>query len=248
MMKVVIIDDEPASIEALQHELAKYDDVTVSATANTGLRGISLIRNEAPDLLFLDVELPDLSGLDFLEQMDQVSNGHTRVVIYTAHSSYMLPAFRNKAFDFLLKPIDPAELQKVMQRCMLEPYTMTTPTGTGSLKDREKVILYTNATDFRVVDMRDIGLFQYNHELRVWEVVVTGRTEPLRLKRSVNNETLTAIDQRFVQVSQRFIININYLMEVSDSHCLFYPPFDAIGYVKVGRKFRKKLIEQFSTL
>lgn len=59
---------------------------------------------------------------------------------------------------------------------------------------------------------------------------------------------LVGIDNCFMQVSQRYIININYLKEVRDNICRFYPPFDKLDYVKVGRFFRKKLIERFSTL
>ena len=49
-------------------------------------------------------------------------------------------------------------------------------------------------------------------------------------------------------MSQRYVININYLLEVNDNKCQFYPPFDKIDYVKVGRLFRKKLIERFCSL
>lgn len=249
-MKAIIIDDEPSSVEALQKALQCYEEVNVCATADNGLQGINLVKREMPDLLFLDVELPDMSGLDFLEQIEYILGRTCKVVIYTAHGKYMLPAFRNKAFDFLLKPIDDGELRKIMQRYALER-DVPSPAGTDDSigqKDKEKLILYTNATDFRIVNTNDVGMFQYNHEQRVWEAVVAGREQPVRLKRSANNDTLIAIDPRFIQVSQKFIVNINYLMEVSDSTCHFYPPFDQVDYVKVGRQFRKKLIERFSTL
>ena len=74
------------------------------------------------------------------------------------------------------------------------------------------------------------------------------RKEPIKLKRNANNETLLAIDPRFIQVSQKFIININYLLEVKDNMCKLFPPFDKVDYVKVGRLFKKKLIERFNTL
>lgn len=77
---------------------------------------------------------------------------------------------------------------------------------------------------------------------------MAGNAEPLRLKRSVNNDTLTAIDPRFIQVSQKHIVNINYLMEVSDGICRFFPPFDKIEDVKVGRQYNKKLLERFNAL
>lgn len=245
-MKVVIIDDDATSIEALVKKLEAYDDITVGGTANNGIRGINVVREEQPDLLFLDVEMPDMSGLEFLDRMDRIMQKPCKVVIYTAHDIYMLPAFRGKAFDFLLKPIDDAELQKVVQRYYIEAHSPLQ--DTSGQKDAEKLLLYVNATDFRVVNIRDVGLFQYNHDLRVWEVLVAGRDVPVRLKRSTNNDSLLTMDSRFVQVSQRHIININYLMEVNDSICRLYPPFDHLTDVKVGRTFRKKLTERFCAL
>jgi len=243
-MKVIIIDDERASIETLSQKLEKYDNVTLCGTAENGMKGIMLFKQEQPDVLFLDVELPDMTGLEFLDQMRHFCRKECKVIIYTAHAAYMLPAFRGKAFDFLLKPVDDEDLKKVMQRVYTEDY----PESATGMKDTEKLLLYVNATDFRVVSIQDVGLFQYNHELRSWEVLVAGRKEPVRLKRTVNNDSLLMMDNRFVQVSQRHIINIDYLMEVNDSICLLYPPFDKLKDIKVGRTFRKQLTERFNAL
>ena len=101
-MKVIIIDDEAASIDALVSKLKTYDIISIEGTAQTGSKGIGLVQETCPDVVFLDVELPDISGLDFLGQMSMIQAAPCRVVIYTAHSQYMLSAFRNKAFDFLL--------------------------------------------------------------------------------------------------------------------------------------------------
>ena len=249
-MKTIIIDDDPTSVEQLTQRLKAYDDVTLAGTANNATKGISLVRQEEPDLLFLDVEMPDMSGLDFLEQMGQILHKRCRVVIYTAHDAYMLPAFRNKAFDFLLKPLDEQELQKVMQRYHIEEEKEGDKKQQEpvSHKETEKLLLHVNANEFRVVNIRDVGLFQYNHEQRVWEVLVAGSDAPIRLKRTMNNDALVSMNKRFVQVSQRHIININYLMEVSDSTCRLFPPFDQLTDIKVGRTFRKKLTERFSAL
>ena len=242
-MKVIIIDDEQSAIDVLVQKLKNYKNITVIATANSGIKGISIVRELQPDLLFLDVELPDISGLDFLNQISLITQSTCRVVIYTAHPSYMLPAFRGKAFDFLLKPFDDAELQKIIQH-----YLIDLPVESSPLKDAEKILLYVNALDFRVVSIADVGIFVFNHDLRVWEVIVASQQEPIRLKRSTSNESLLNMDRRFIQVSQRHIINIDYLMAVDNGICQFYPPFDHINTVKVGRTFRKKLTERFCAL
>ncbi len=245
-MKVVIIDDDQASIEQLVKKLETYDNITLAGTAANGTQGALLVNKEQPDLLFLDVELPDLSGIEFLDKIKSNMNAPCKVVVYTAHSSYMLQAFRNRAFDFLMKPIDDEELSKIIQRACLD--TDGSTNMTISRKDNEKVLLYVNANDFRVVNINDIALFQFNHDLRCWEVLAAHRDQPIRLKRSANNDTLVNIDARFVQVNQRYIININYLMEVNDGVCQLYPPFDHLDYVKIGRTFRKQLTERFNAL
>ena len=99
-----------------------------------------------------------------------------------------------------------------------------------------------------MIDIRDICAFAYEHELRVWTVVAAGCEKPLRLKRNVNKDTLLALNDSFVQVSQKHIININYLLEVRDNVCHFYPPFEKIESIKVGRFFRRKLVNRYNSL
>jgi DNA-binding LytR/AlgR family response regulator len=253
-MKVIIIDDDARSIDMLADKLKVFDGLQLAGTASNAIKGIGLLKEQQPDLLFLDVELPDMSGLEFLKEMNSIVTTPCRVVIYTAHNDYMLSAFRGKAFDFLLKPFETEELQKIISRFYLEVNsTASNATTAGSedgldAKDGEKLLLNVNANDFRVVNIKDVVLFQYNHDVRVWEVIVSGCDEPIRLKRMVNNESLLAISPRFVQVHQKYILNINYLMEVNDGVCRLYPPFSHIDYVKVGRTFRKQLMERFSVL
>lgn len=253
-MKVLIIDDETPATLVLAEKLGKYDYIDLCGTACSGDIGLKLIKEVQPEILFLDVELPDMSGIDFLKKMREISTKPCHVIMYTAHSDYMLSSFRNNAFDYLMKPIDEKELDTVLSRITTEKKSAGTPDvithndANDKNSNEEKLLFYTNTVDFRLVHLRDIGLFQYNHEQRVWEAVVACRKEPIKLKRNANNETLLAIDNRFVQVSQKYIVNINYLLEVNDNICSLYPPFDKIDYIKVGRLYRKKLIERFNSL
>lgn len=260
-MRIIIIDDEKKAVKALADKLSEYEEAELAGTAYNGMDGLKLMQEQRPDLLFLDVELPDISGIEFLERIDGISDGHCRIVMYTAHGKYMLPAFRNKAFDFLMKPIDDCELRTILRRACIDRRPCTpaadsqsrfcdTPetfNNDGIIRRNDgKFIAYTNTVDFILVDIRDIGLFSYNHELRMWEMLVSGRREPVRLKRSVNSDMIVGLHESLVRVSQKHIINLNYLTEVADNTCHFYPPFDKLDDVKVGRLFRNKLIDKFS--
>ena len=249
-MNAIIVDDTKAAIDNLVDKLKKYPDVCVVATAGTGEEGLEMMAKHKPGLLFLDVELPDMTGIEFLEQLNDVAEWPCHVVIYTAYSDYMLPAFRNKAFDFLLKPVDDKELDTVMSRFYEEHDSgKAAAVKDETIKSNDgKLLFYTNTVDFRLVQIRDICVFSYDHDTRVWMAVAAGFDKPMRLKRNVNKDILLGIDSSFIQVSQKHIININYLMEVCDNICRFYPPFDDIDYVKVGRFYRRKLIKRFSAL
>ena len=251
-MRTIIIDDDKSSVDTLKKKLANYPQVEMCGFATTCSSGLHLSANVNPEIIFLDIELPDMSGLEFLSQLDRTVRGWCQVVRYTGHQGYRLPAFRLNAFDFLLKPVDDRELKNIMTRIIekKENDTSESPlhSSVNSLKKDNKMILYTNSADFRVVHKQDICAFQYNHEERLWEVIIAGNKEPIQLKRSANCENILGIDTRFIQVSQKFIINIDYLIEVVQNTCVFYPPFERINHIKIGRIYRKKLIERYSSI
>lgn len=115
-MKTIIIDDNKQAVKDLNERLTRFSEVEVVAVEHSGLNGLARVSELQPDLLFLDVQLPDISGLDFLERLDSFTHGSCRVVMYTAYDEFVLPAFRKKAFDVLLKPIDDKDLDIIMHR------------------------------------------------------------------------------------------------------------------------------------
>lgn len=248
-MKVLIIDDNKPAGLALADLLENKYGFEVMGCALCGLDGLAMVSKYQPDVIFLDVQLPDVNGLDFLDKLSEFSSGNCRVVMFTAYDKYVLTAFRKRAFDVLLKPIDPQELDVIVNR-LLKEEKMETPAEEKVAQTmlNGKLLFYTNTIDFKLVDKDDVCLFQYEHDLRCWEVVVADAPKPIRLKRNVKSVDLLKLDDHFLQVNQKFIVNVDYLMEVVDGICHFYPPFDKLDYVKVGRFFRKKLIDRFLSI
>lgn len=169
--------------------------------------------------------------------------------MYTAYDEYVLTAFRKQAFDVLLKPVSPQELDIIVKRLKQKEEKMVKAAERDASATLDgKLLFYTNSLDFKLVDKDDVCLFQYDHDMRCWEMVVADAKKPVRLKRNVKSSDLLSLDSHFLQVNQKFIVNINYLIEVVDNICHFYPPFEEIDYVKVGRFYRKKLIDRFLSI
>ena len=99
--KVVIVDDERTAIDALRRELEPYREFEVKGIAGNGAKGKKMIMELHPDLLFLDVELPDTLGLNLLSEIREDILWDMKVVFYTSYDKYLLQALRESAFDFL---------------------------------------------------------------------------------------------------------------------------------------------------
>jgi two-component system LytT family response regulator len=115
MIRTIIIDDEPSAVRVLTALLKKYcrDDIDLVASANTPDEGKALIEELQPDLVFLDVEMPGMSGVDLVRSFTAPS---FRVVFVTAYDAYALEAFRVSAMDYLLKPVGSEDVIKVVQK------------------------------------------------------------------------------------------------------------------------------------
>lgn len=245
--KVVIIDDEKASVMALANMLKGYSKFHVDGVAHDATSGISLIKKVMPDLLFLDVELPEMYGMELLGEVKGDIRWNMRVVFYTAHDKYMINALRNSAFDFLLKPIDRKELDIVISRFLADCENQTAISdriGTfGEHKDSAFMVLLPTG-EMRMIKASDVGFFKYASDRKLWEaLLVTGETVPLR--RNVSAEFLCAFDKKFVRVHQSYILNMDFLLMIHDNNCVLCPPFDNNTEVIVSRKYKKDLMENF---
>ena len=114
-MNCVIIDNEPRIIEGLKYLLTTYCPVVqVTNTANDIASGKKTIEAEKPELLFLDIELGQGTGLELL---DKLTYKDFQLIFITAYDKYAVQAFRFSAIDYLLKPIDPDDLVQAVERC-----------------------------------------------------------------------------------------------------------------------------------
>lgn len=117
-MTAVIVDDESKSRDVLTQLLNMYhSDIEIIAYGDCVKTGLALIQEHSPDLVFLDVQMPDGTGFDLLKQLD---NPNFTVIFTTAHLTYSIPAIQAGAVDFLLKPIGKDELKEALQRAQID--------------------------------------------------------------------------------------------------------------------------------
>jgi len=113
-IRAVIVDDEELARRGLRKRLERTPDVEVVAECRNGREAIDALRRVAPDLVFLDVQMPGKSGFDVVQAIGWEACPH--IVFVTAHDRYAIRAFQVNALDYLLKPIDDERLEAALQR------------------------------------------------------------------------------------------------------------------------------------
>jgi two-component system, LytTR family, response regulator len=117
-IRTIIVDDEPLARRGIRAQLEEESDFEIIAECRNGLEAVAAIQKEAPDLVFLDVQMPELDGFGVLETLG--SEQLPTVIFVTAYDRYALRAFEVHALDYMLKPLDPERFAQTLERARLQ--------------------------------------------------------------------------------------------------------------------------------
>ncbi len=254
-IKVVIVDDDLPSAKLLEKALSSRKDVELCGIAENLADCERLVSLHSPDLLFLDMEFPESSGLEWYENSQLPAN--TKVVFHTCYSRYIHDALSLHVFDFLLKPFDPSELDVILQRYKEMPkeiggkgvgvqtgshdYYRSTPVQLGGMRP----IAITSVINSKIiVNPTEIVYFRYMSDRKIWECVFVN-LKRIILKRQTTAETILGYGPDFVRTHKHFIVNMRYVGIISGNDCILLPPLDKITEIKISKSYRRDLMDRF---
>lgn len=201
-MRVAIVDDERLARNDLRRLLGEHDEVQVVAEAASVAEGLRVVSALAPDLLFLDIQMPDGSGFDLLAGL----NASPDVIFTTAYDEYALRAFDVNALDYLLKPIEPQRLELALGKykpALAEPADKSPLTdGKVFIQDGERC--WFVALD-RIVLLESEGNYTRVH---------FDQHRPLLL-RSLNQLGDRLDVRHFLRVNRRQIVNLRFVVSLA---------------------------------
>ena len=175
LTKAFILDDNKDAVELLRRLLENNYSVGVVGTAADAEAATELIIKTEPDIIFLDIELPTMSGLEFCSLIRQDLKPETKVVFYTGHDKYMLEAIRRQAFDYLLKPPTEQDLSQIMTR-YYENKLAGIPTTEHATEQLPIILVINSMNEHTTLRIGDIAYFRYNQEREIWETVCMNKT------------------------------------------------------------------------
>ncbi len=249
-IRTVIVDDDHASIERLRKDLAAFPEIKIIDTATSAEAGRQLVVKKQPDLLFLDIEMPEISGVELLKNIRSELNSDMRVVFYTAYDKYVLEALRASAFDYITKPYLPEELDLVIKR--VKQYSDENQNSIEHLLQKlvhnDSRFAIQAVTGVVMVKYEDVLLFEFPKNERNWTLRFTNGKQ-LTLRATVTSKEILSVTPSFVQINHNCIINITYLSSIENKtlKCKFYPPYEDIEPI-IKPKYYKKIKDMLDIL
>lgn len=247
MIRCVLIDDEKNALEMMEWLLKTYcPQVEIAAMCDSSAKGIDAINRQKPDVVFLDIEMPNMNGFDMLEQFDKL---FFDVVFCTAYDQFAIKAFKYSALNYLLKPVDPDDLKTTIKRIEEKK---TSPSkeqfdlliqamkGGGNKATPQRIAL-TSGDGLIFVPTSDI--IYCEAESNYTNVVLAGGKKILVSKVLKDiDEVLSGSD--FYRVHSSFLININHIKKLVRGEG-GYIIMDNDATVSISRSKRQEFMEMF---
>jgi two-component system LytT family response regulator len=216
MIRALIIDDEPSALETLSAMIRRYvPEISELQTSRDPQVGLEILSTKAPDLLFLDVQMPGMTGFELLKKVNRYP---FEVIFTTAFDHYAVEAIRFSALDYLLKPIDADELKAAIQRFLQKKATV---------EERQQHIenlkfnLEASREDFRIAITTLKGTFYYaiKNIIRLegegnYTRIFFEKDKPLLASRTLKDfeEILSAYD--FIRIHRSHLVNKRFVTSV----------------------------------
>ncbi len=217
-LTALIADDEELARDELSFLLREFRDIEICGFAANGLEAVEAIEDLEPDIVFLDVQMPGLDGLGVIRRMREQAMPLPYFVLSTAYDQYAVEAFREEAFDYLLKPIEKERLAVTIERAwrhLAERARQQAPVGgedgprAGS-QPRSKILVKANSRNL-IVDPSEIVFATIDDGLIT---LVCTQVAGLSNYRTIE-ELQSALDPNlFWRVHRSYLVNINRIREV----------------------------------
>ncbi len=210
MTRTIIIDDEPLAIDIIKEYLEDYPHVEIITVCHNGFEGLKAIQEHQPDLIFLDIKMPKINGLELLELLENPPT----VIFTTAFEEYAMKAFDAHAIDYLLKPISKTRFAKAMEKFFQanQALGMNIPPANEENMHSEssnRIVLKVK-NEIKIIPISDVIFLEANDDY------VNIHTKEGKF---LKNKTLTFYEKnldptQFVRTHRSYIVKINEINKI----------------------------------
>lgn len=219
LLKILIVDDEPEARELLKYTLHGEEGLKVVGLASHVDEAVKLLKRERPDLVFLDIQMPEKDGFNFIEQVHKAGY-YPGIIFITAYEHYAIQAIRNSVFDYILKPIHREELMRAIDR-------FRTRIKEDQKKDLTQLLLALRESGPGKVKLNTRSGYILINPQEVVYCQADGNYTHLQLvngNRELTTQNLGTIEtilkgDSFFRASRSYLINLKFLSRVDRKSC-----------------------------
>jgi len=243
-MKAIIIEDEHLAANLLSKNIESHERIELLGHFDNGFNGLKAIQDLKPDLVFLDIELPKLTGLELLELLDEPP----LIIFTTAYNQYAIEAFEKNAVDYLLKPFSKDRLFKAIDKALENKNPIKTKTEeiiSSIHKSEEKNldrIAVKDKTDIHLIAVDDIVFLEAQDDYVSIHTKKNSYLKNARLKFFEEN-----LDpKKYVRVHRSYIVNTAFIRKLEnynkDSYLLILTNDEKINISRSGLQLLRKIL------
>jgi len=234
--KCLIVDDEPLARDLMRNHISKLENFQIVAECGDAMKALYELRNQTVDLMFLDIQMPQISGIEFLRML----RNPPKVIITTAYREYAIEGFELDVVDFLLKPITFERFLKSVNKYyqintgeVRSTSTDTLVSGNGNNTDEEFIYVKENKKVIKVA-LNDIlyieGLSEYVQIFTEKKKIIT--------KNSMNNMASKLPESGFVRIHKSYIVSLSKI------HAFTSSSIEIPGKkLPIGRSYKNAVLE-----
>lgn len=243
MHKVIIIDDEPLAREIVKEYVQKFPDLQLMAECNDGFEAVKAISEYKPDLIFLDVQMPKISGFEMLELLDEPP----AVIFTTAFDEYAIKAFEANATDYLLKPFSQERFDLAVNKYLAqkkEDKSMVNALVDAVTKDMQlQRIVIRDGSKIRIVPLHEVIMLEAADD---YVKIHTAKGAFLK-KRTMQSFEANLPSSQFVRVHRSYIVNIAQITRIDpmekENHVALLKDGPSVPVSKAGYQKLKQTLD-----
>ena len=243
-LKTVIIDDEQDSISLLQMQLAAHcPEVQLVGTFTSPGKAFDELELLDPELIFLDIEMPVMNGLELLEKIAHLNYS---VVFVTAYNQYALKAFRFNALDYLVKPVDSDELVEAVSKATKKIKPTAEQLSQLQKQLRGQPITKIAIPSVSGVSFIDLANIIYGEASNNYSKLVLTDGATHLVSKTLKDVKEVLEEETFLRVHRQYIINLNHVKQLNRNEGIITMSNGA--HIPIARNQKEKLIEKYRWL
>ncbi|MPS72784.1 MAG: response regulator transcription factor [Chryseobacterium sp.] len=219
MINCIIIDDEPLAVKLLENHISKVDSLKLIATAKNAIEACQILQTKPVDLMFLDIEMPNLNGIEFLKSL----NRKPKTIFTTAYREFAIEGFELEAVDYILKPITFERFFKSVERVLRNiPYDEQV---------EDFIIVKTDGLNRKII-LSDILYFEsQGNDVKI----ILENEQKVVTKNKITDLENSLSNKGFVRTHRSFLINSKYVTAFNNNEIILNK-----YNLPVGRSYKKE--------